>query len=141
MSTESAGRVRSSDGEREEVAKLIREAVGEGRLTLDEGDERLAGIYASRYRDELRAFTADLPAAAVQQRSQPQYQATPYAFARGFAIHMGAVLFVSMMLVGLWAVTGSSFFWPAIPLIFFAMSLVRHASFRSRRRWYRGYYR
>jgi hypothetical protein len=28
--------------------------VGEGRLTLAEGDERLAAIYATRFRDELR---------------------------------------------------------------------------------------
>jgi Domain of unknown function (DUF1707) len=64
MSTESAeggARVRASDAEREEYARAIREAVGEGRLSLDEGDERLARVYAVRYRDELRPLVSDLP--------------------------------------------------------------------------------
>ena len=56
MSAESAGptRVRASDAEREEYARVVREAVTEGRLNLGEGDDRLAKIYASVYRDELR---------------------------------------------------------------------------------------
>jgi hypothetical protein len=141
MSTEPAGRVRASDAEREEIAKQIREAVSEGRLTLDEGDERLGRLYTSRFRDELRTFVGDLPGAAVQrQQPQTRYDGPPIAFARGFAIHAGSVLVMASVLIGLWALTGSSFFWPAIPLIFFAFSLVRHASFRARRRWYRGYY-
>ncbi|MGE5830135.1 MAG: DUF1707 SHOCT-like domain-containing protein [Micromonosporaceae bacterium] len=64
MSTDSAeggARVRASDAEREEYARAIREAVGEGRLSLDEGDERLTRVYAVRYRDELRPLVTDLP--------------------------------------------------------------------------------
>src|SRR5215467_9770035 len=51
MSTDTP-RVRTSDAERERVAEKLRTAVGEGRLTLEEGDERLASL------------VADLPAAA-----------------------------------------------------------------------------
>lgn len=60
-STEGGAQVRASDAEREEFARAIREAVGEGRLSLDEGDERLARVYAVRYRDELRPLVSDLP--------------------------------------------------------------------------------
>jgi hypothetical protein len=63
MSTESspASRVRASDAEREEYASIVRESVGDGRLSLAEGDERLAQIYAARHRDDLRPLIADLP--------------------------------------------------------------------------------
>jgi len=63
MSTESArpSKVRASDAEREQYASAVREAVGDGRLTLDEGDERLATIYAAKFRDELPPVVADLP--------------------------------------------------------------------------------
>jgi hypothetical protein len=63
MSTESArpSRVRASDAEREQYASVVRESVGDGRLTLGEGDERLAAIYAAKFRDELRPLVADLP--------------------------------------------------------------------------------
>ena len=71
MTTEAAGpespRVRASDAEREEYARIIRDAVGEGRLNLDEGDERLATLYALKFRDELPSLIADLPAEGWDQ--------------------------------------------------------------------------
>jgi len=67
-------RVRTSDAERERVAQILRDAVGEGRLTLEEGDERLAALYTMKYRDELTPLIADLPAAnqANQARRGPE---------------------------------------------------------------------
>ena len=35
--------------------------MAEGRLTLEEGEERLAAAYAAKYRDELKPLTTDLP--------------------------------------------------------------------------------
>lgn len=151
MSTESRtdpepGRVRASDAEREQYAHIVREATGDGRLTLPEGDERMARVYAARYRDELRPIIADLPAAASLDRPDlpqrrggwaPREYAPPHPGA--FVFHAGAVVIVSAALVGLWASTGGHFFWPAIPLFFFAMGLVRHARWGGRRRhYYRG---
>jgi hypothetical protein len=65
MSTQSEGpaRVRASDPEREAFAKVVQDAVGQGRLTLEEGEERLAQVYAARFRDELDPLVADLPEA------------------------------------------------------------------------------
>jgi hypothetical protein len=62
MSTDTP-RIRTSDTERERVAATLRAAVSEGRLTLEEGDERLAALYATKYRDELAPLVADLPSA------------------------------------------------------------------------------
>jgi hypothetical protein len=139
-------RVRASDAEREEFAQMVREATGDGRLSLDEGDERLAQVYAAKYRDELRPLVADLPAGSqpepTRRGSRPQmeaehYRPRPAAFARHFAV----VLVVSSALIGLWALSGSGFFWPAIPLIFFGLGLVRHARWGGRRGYYHARYR
>jgi hypothetical protein len=54
-------RLRTSDKEREQVAEILRAAMTEGRLTLEEGEERLAAVYAAKFRDELGPLTADLP--------------------------------------------------------------------------------
>jgi hypothetical protein len=53
--------VRCSDADRERTGERIRDAAGEGFLTMDELDDRLAGTYAARYRHELAALVTDLP--------------------------------------------------------------------------------
>lgn len=57
-----AGQLRVSDADRHRVAELLREAAGEGRLDLDELDERLAAAYAAKTYADLVPITADLPA-------------------------------------------------------------------------------
>jgi len=126
MTTETpGGRVRASDAEREEYAAKVREAVGEGRLTLGEGDERLATIYADKFRDELHAHIADLPRPATPAPGgrSPAYRGG----GGGFRRHLSFVVVVSAVLIGLWALTGAHFFWPAIPMFFLIMGLYRHA--------------
>lgn len=63
MSTEggSAPRVRASDAEREACAEAVRDAMVQGRLTLQEGEDRLVEVYATRFREDLPALLADLP--------------------------------------------------------------------------------
>ncbi|GII29462.1 DUF1707 domain-containing protein [Planotetraspora mira] len=53
--------MRASDGDRERVAAALREHVAEGRLTVDEFNERLEGVYQSRTYGELAKLTSDLP--------------------------------------------------------------------------------
>jgi hypothetical protein len=57
-----AGAIRCSNAERERAGAAVQEAAGAGRLTMEETEERLGKVYAARYRHELEAFTADLPA-------------------------------------------------------------------------------
>ncbi|MDX2971885.1 DUF1707 SHOCT-like domain-containing protein [Kribbella solani] len=59
---ELALRRRVSDMEREEVADVLREAAGEGRLSYGELEERLESLYGSKTYGELVELTADLPA-------------------------------------------------------------------------------
>ena len=52
--------LRASDADRERAAETLRHAAGEGRLTMDELDERLNSAYASRTRAELERLVADV---------------------------------------------------------------------------------
>jgi hypothetical protein len=63
MNTPARG-IRASDLEREQIAKLVETAAGDGRLTPEEAGERLAEVSAARYRDDLQRLVADLPVAA-----------------------------------------------------------------------------
>ncbi|MDF1605392.1 DUF1707 domain-containing protein [Nocardioides sp. YIM 152315] len=53
--------MRISDDDRHRVAEILREAAGEGRLDLDELDERLEATYAARTYSDLVPITSDLP--------------------------------------------------------------------------------
>jgi hypothetical protein len=162
MSTESSSsaasgpaQVRASDAEREEYARVVRDAVGEGRLSLDEGDERLAQVYAAKFREDLRPLVRDLP--NDEARGHGRHDARGHGphgprwdvergdsaaewrgARRAFARHVGFVAIVAAVLTAIWLSTASHFFWPAIPLIFFSVGLYRHARWLGwrRRRWY-----
>ena len=54
-------RLRISDADRHKVAELLREAAGEGRLDLEELDERLEATYRAKTYADLVPLTADLP--------------------------------------------------------------------------------
>jgi hypothetical protein len=70
---ELAMRRRVSDLEREEVADVLREAAGEGRLTYTELEDRLETLYASKTYGELVDLTADLPNGPRTPAAQPPY--------------------------------------------------------------------
>jgi hypothetical protein len=52
--------LRASDADREQTAELLRRAAGEGRLTVDELDDRLAEAFDARTRTELEALVVDV---------------------------------------------------------------------------------
>jgi hypothetical protein len=56
--------LRVSDADRERVAERLRDAAGEGRITLEELDERVERAYDARTGAELTELTADLPRSA-----------------------------------------------------------------------------
>lgn len=53
--------LRASDADRERVAQVLHKAMGEGRITLDELEERLDQVYSAKTLGELEPVTVDLP--------------------------------------------------------------------------------
>jgi hypothetical protein len=60
----SDGDMRASDSDREQVVEILGVAYTEGRLTLDEFDDRTTTAYAAKTWGDLRSLTSDLPAGA-----------------------------------------------------------------------------
>jgi hypothetical protein len=54
-------RLRISDADRHRVSELLRSAAGEGRLDIEELDERLEATYAAKTYGDLLPITSDLP--------------------------------------------------------------------------------
>jgi hypothetical protein len=66
--------IRASDADREVVVEALREAFTEGRLTLDEFDDRMSAAYAGRTWGQLRELTVDLPTQPVLGADVPGRQ-------------------------------------------------------------------
>jgi hypothetical protein len=62
--------LRASDDDRERTADRLRRAASEGRLTVDELEERLQAAYAARTQGELAPLVADVPAHEPGPRSR-----------------------------------------------------------------------
>lgn len=73
------GNLRASDADRERVAEILREAAGDGRLTLEELDERLDAVYAAKTYAELEPITHDLPNAGATHTPAPVPEPKPAA--------------------------------------------------------------
>ncbi|GGJ09465.1 DUF1707 SHOCT-like domain-containing protein [Streptomyces brasiliensis] len=68
--------LRASDADRDRIADILREALGEGRLTADEHAERVEGVLNAKTVGELEVFIQDLPA-AHQRTAAPAYTPVP----------------------------------------------------------------
>ena len=70
MTDDSLPELRASDADRERHAEVLRKAAGEGRLTMDELDERLTTVYESRTHRELQRLIADVVVPGDQQHPE-----------------------------------------------------------------------
>ena len=110
--------LRASDAEREHHAELLREHAAQGRLTVDELDERLDRVYASRTLGELVPVVADLPAPSPRERPR----------GRTIRPDVAAYLAVNLLLIVIWAATGAGYFWPIWPLLGWGVGLATKKS-------------
>jgi hypothetical protein len=53
--------MRAADADRDRVTAALRDEMAIGRITLEEFEERLSGVYAAKTWSDLRALTSDLP--------------------------------------------------------------------------------
>ena len=121
--------LRASDAEREHHAELLREHAAQGRLTVDELDERLDRVYAARTVGELSPVVADLPAPAPTPQP-PSRGLTP----RRLRPELAAFVAVNLMLIVIWAATGAGYFWPIWPILGWGLGLIGPCSWAPHRR-------
>ncbi|WP_020673059.1 DUF1707 SHOCT-like domain-containing protein [Amycolatopsis nigrescens] len=63
--TEDRSRIRAADTDREQIAQVLYAAMGTGRITAQELEERLGEVYSAKTLDELAPITADLAGASL----------------------------------------------------------------------------
>lgn len=149
--------MRSTDAEREIVAAMIRAAVVDGRLRLDEIDERLDAVYSAKTHGELAEVIADIvpvPSPPPLAAPWPSYAAEAasrvsdrtilpafllcfffgifgahrfYAGRAGSAVAMLVLFFVTLGIVPT--------FWMLIDLIILATSSFKDGQGNVMRRW------
>lgn len=125
--------IRASDAEREQIARTLQTAATDGRLTLEEMEERLEQLYSTKYRHELEVLVRDLPAAAPEA-GPARLEEAPRArrFSGPLAVHAVVVGVMSVMLIGRWVASDAPFFWPVFPMFWLWMSVLVHALVRNR---------
>jgi hypothetical protein len=89
LPVDAAEGIRCSDAEREQVRAALYAAAGEGRLTMDEVEERLGRLEEMRFRHELGAVTADLP--APEQDASPGWKSILSAAGRALAADLAVL--------------------------------------------------
>jgi hypothetical protein len=110
--------VRPSDAEREEIVSQLRGHAGDGRLDVEELEQRVARAYAAESRRDLVAITKDLPR---PPRARHDHR-------RDFAEHLRSYLAVMALLVVIWALTGMGYFWPVWPMLGWGIGVFSHWS-------------
>jgi fatty acid desaturase len=100
--------LRASDGDRERVVDELRAHAADGRLTVEELEERVQQALAARTLGELADLTRDLPERRSPAVPRPRRSRRP---------DVPAFLAVMALLVAIWALTGAGYFWPIWPLV------------------------
>jgi hypothetical protein len=113
--------MRAGDKDRQRVVETLGRHFGEGRLRVDEFDERVAQAHAAIYLDELPQLTRDLPAepAPVARPRPPRVRVPQIAIA------------LLLVLVAMWSV--AAIVYGAPPLFAFVLLFL----FLNHRRWSR----
>jgi hypothetical protein len=121
--------LRAADTDREAVAAVLGRALSDGRLTVDEYEERLAKAYAARTYADLDPLTADLPRGgrsapppvpeprpAAQTASRPAGACGP-SWSRGLLPMWASWLTTALIVTTIWLATSignghADYFWP-----------------------------
>jgi hypothetical protein len=134
--------LRVSDAERQQVVDALQRHTGEGRLSIDEFEDRSTLAFAARTRADLGGVLADLPAlpdvdgpatrwagaylvvpgpvptaggSPAPVRAEPRCHAMSGAW-RSFA-------FVSLLMIAIWLMSGLGYFWPVWVIVPWGLSM------------------
>ncbi|OBJ69547.1 DUF1707 domain-containing protein [Mycobacterium sp. 1274756.6] len=133
MSTDvvAARTMRVGDRQRERLAARLGQALEQGYLSIAEYDARMAEAFAARTAGALDELVADLPVERIRRSDPLRRAAHRRAARRGVWLHVAAYLAVSVLMIGIWAVsaavTGAGYFWPVWPILGWGIGVVSHA--------------
>jgi hypothetical protein len=68
--------MRASDADRDKAAAALREHCAQGRIDVEELNERLEGVYSARTLGDLRRVTADLPEEDLYELPVPSWRSS-----------------------------------------------------------------
>ena len=117
-------RMRAGDKERQRVVEQLGKHFSEGRLTVEEFDERVVRAHASVYLDELPALTVDLPR-EPEPRQRPTRSRMP--------VPAGVLVLLVAMLLAWSMVAAVVYGAPPLFALFLLFLFLRHG--RRSRRW------
>jgi hypothetical protein len=100
--------LRVSDGDRDRVVEELRAHAVEGRLTVEELEDRVQRALAARTAGDLAALTRDLPERPARRPTARRWRARP---------EVRTYLAVMALLVSIWALAGAGYFWPVWPAV------------------------
>jgi hypothetical protein len=110
--------MRASDADRDRVAAALREHCAQGRIGVDELDERLEGAYGARTLGDLQRVTSDLPEEDMYELPVPaSRRSTPArrtsaglaGLSRpGLLVGWGSYGTVNLVLIVIWLLTAVS---------------------------------
>jgi hypothetical protein len=133
--------LRASDADREQFVEALRQHHAEGRLTVEELEERTERAYAARTLGDLDALGGDLPplrpAAPATGSSWPASEDLPPKLrppgprrAAAKATLLRTIVWfatISLMMIVIWALSGRNYFWPAWPILGFSVAVIWQA--------------
>ena len=116
--SERSDSMRASDADRERVVEELRGHAGEGRLDLEELEQRTSAALAAKTFGELRAVSTDLPRRRLR---------APARRSEDFRSHLRVFMAIQILLVAIWALTGMGYFWPIWPFLGWGIGVLAHA--------------
>ena len=135
-----ADNLRPSDADRERVVRDLTKHCGDGRLTLDELEERVAEAYAASNLVELERAVRELPSSSparipssppvrVKPSDAPARATTNRGAAIALKAHLYTYLSVIAFLTFIWLLTSgpTGYFWPIWPAMGWGLAVAIQA--------------
>ena len=117
--------IRAGDADREAVIERLRANVTDGRLSMEEFEDRVALVWMARTFGDLDRITDDLPVPVSMQqpvrRSGPPVRHRPPPRDDSVRVVAGSLMMIAVFLVVIWALTGAGYFWPIWPILAFGL--------------------
>jgi hypothetical protein len=106
--------LRLSDAERERALRALKAHYAEGRLSTDELEGCVEGVYRSGTHHEVATYLRGLPLRGIRRLVVSRVRRFERAVLR---MHALTYITANAALVGIWALTSQGIFWPAWLLI------------------------